>query len=88
MPLLGAANRDPERWESPQEFDIFRPKRQHLGFGYGMHVCLGLNLARLEGHIWLDQLLDKLPEYELAETIDYGRGFSLRGPLAVPISVR
>ena len=72
MPLLGAANRDPERWESPQEFDIFRPKRQHLGFGYGMHVCLGLNLARLEGHIWLDQLLDKLPEYELAETIDYG----------------
>jgi cytochrome P450 len=88
MPLLGAANRDPERWESPQEFDIFRPKRQHLGFGYGMHVCLGLNLARLEGHIWLDQLLDKLPEYELAETIDYGRSFSLRGPLAVPISVR
>jgi len=54
----------------------------------GKLIDAGLNLARLEGHIWLDQLLDKLPEYELAETIDYGRSFSLRGPLAVPISVR
>jgi cytochrome P450 len=86
-PLLGAGNRDPERWDNPHEFDIFRPQRQHLGFGFGMHVCLGLNLARLEGHIWLDQLLDKLPDYELAETIDYGRSFFLRGPLAVPITV-
>jgi len=85
MPLQGAANRDPERWDRPEVFDIFRPQRQHLGFGFGMHVCLGLNLARLEVQIWLDQLLDKLPEYELAGTIDYGRNFLLRGPVAVPI---
>ncbi|MCW2542256.1 MAG: cytochrome [Frankiales bacterium] len=85
MPLQGAGNRDPQRWENADAFDIFRPQRQHLGFGFGMHVCLGLNLARLEAHIWLDQLLDKLPEYELAETIDYGRNFVLRGPVAVPV---
>jgi cytochrome P450 len=86
MPLQGAGNRDPERWDNPHEFDIFRAQRQHLGFGFGMHVCLGLNLARLEAHIWLDQLLEKLPEYELADTIDYGRAFILRGPVAVPVT--
>jgi cytochrome P450 len=85
MPLGGAGNRDPERWSNPNEFDIHREQRQHLGFGFGMHVCLGLNLARLEVQIWLEQLLDKLPEYELAGPIDYGRNFILRGPVSVPI---
>ena len=54
MPLQGTGNRDPDRWQSPHEFDIHREQRQHLGFGFGMHVCLGLNPARLEVQIWLD----------------------------------
>jgi cytochrome P450 len=86
MPLIGAANRDPSRWENPDQFDIFREPKQHLGFGFGMHVCLGLNLARLEAQIFIEQLLDKLPDYELAGDIDYGRNFLLRGPAAVPIT--
>ncbi len=85
-PMQGAANRDPERWDHPGDFDITRPPRQHLGFGFGMHSCIGLNLARLEAQVWLDRLLDKLPEYELAEEVDYGSNFQLRGPLAVHIA--
>ncbi|WP_405182595.1 cytochrome P450 [Nocardia sp. NBC_01377] len=85
--LIGAGNRDPERWERPDELDIHREPRQHLGFGFGMHSCLGLNLARLEVQIWLNQVLDKMPEFELADEIVYGRGLGLRGPKAVPLVV-
>jgi cytochrome P450 len=88
MPLLGAANRDPARWERPHEFDILRVPRQHLGFGFGMHVCLGLNLARLEAQVLLEQLLDKLPAYRLDAPVDYGRVFPLRGPLNVYVAAR
>ncbi|WP_169816229.1 cytochrome P450 [Nocardia miyunensis] len=85
--LIGAGNRDPERWERPDEFDIHREPRQHLGFGFGMHVCLGLNLARLELRIWLNQILDKMPDFELADAIVYGRGLGLRGPKSVPLAL-
>ncbi len=86
-PLQGAANRDPVRWEAPGRFDITREPRQHLAFGFGMHSCIGLNLARLEAQVWLNQLLDELPEYELAGEISYGGNFQLRGPEAVPIAL-
>jgi cytochrome P450 len=85
-PMQGAANRDPERWDHPTDFDITRAPRQHLGFGFGMHSCIGLNLARLETQVWLDRLMDTLPDYELAREVDYGSNFQLRGPLAVHIA--
>jgi cytochrome P450 len=84
--LSGAANRDPERWPNPAVLDITRESRLHLGFGFGMHVCIGVHLARLELEVWLNQILDKLPEYELAGEIAYGRSFALRAPIAVPIA--
>jgi cytochrome P450 len=87
VPVTGAANRDPERWERPAEFDITRPPRQQLGFGFGIHNCLGLHLARLEIAVWLDRLLDELPDFELAGAVDYGRSFALRGPAAVPLAI-
>jgi cytochrome P450 len=52
-----------------------------------MHVCLGMNLARLETEIWLDRMLDLLPDWELADTIEYSTNFMGRGPRAVPITV-
>ena len=82
-PLQGAANRDPERWDHAGEFDITRPPRQHLGFGFGLHSCIGLNLARLEVQVWLDRLLDLLPDFHVTEEVDYGPNFQLRGPFAV-----
>jgi cytochrome P450 len=86
MVLLGAANRDPGRWDRPEVLDIYREPRQHLGFGFGMHVCLGLNLARLEVEILVNRVLDLIPEYELAAPLDYGRSFSPRNPLQVMLS--
>jgi cytochrome P450 len=85
-PLQGAGNRDPQRWESPATFDITRIPIAHLGFGFGMHSCLGLNLARLEMEVWLNRLLDRLPNYQLAGPVDYGTNFILRGPIVVPIA--
>jgi cytochrome P450 len=81
-----AANRDPDRWEAPEKFDITRPSTPHIGFGFGKHSCLGLNLARLEAIVWLERLLDELPEWELAEPPDYGTNFWVRGPKKVLLS--
>lgn len=74
-----AANRDPTRWEDPETVDVHRPSRGHLGFGFGMHSCLGLNLARLEVQVLLDRILDELPDWEVAN-VDWGSGWALRGP--------
>lgn len=64
--LIGAANRDPRRFgETAGRFDIARPVRQHLTFGVGAHYCLGNALARLEGRIALDEILDRFPDWEV-----------------------
>jgi cytochrome P450 len=84
LPLQMAGNRDAERWDRPEEFDIFRAPRQHLGFGFGVHICLGMNLARIEAQLFLDRWLDLMPEYEIGP-IDYGLTFIVRAPTTVPV---
>ena len=66
--ILAAANRDHRRYADPDRFDIHREGTQHLTFGYGLHYCLGANLARLEGRVALDELLTRFPEWD----VDYG----------------
>jgi cytochrome P450 len=84
---ITAANRDPDRWSDPDVFDIHRPPKAHLGFGTGIHSCIGVQLARLEARIWLDRLLDRMPDWELGrEDIDYGVNILSRGPSEVPIA--
>ncbi|BCJ50500.1 cytochrome P450 [Actinoplanes sp. NBRC 14428] len=85
MNLLGCANRDPSRWEKPEAFDIFRPRRAHIGFSFGPHICLGIHVARVEMRIWLNRLLDKLPEWEFAGDIEFSNNFTLRGLQGMPI---
>jgi cytochrome P450 len=63
--IVSAANRDERRYEDPDRFDIHRTVGQHLAFGYGIHYCLGAALARLQGRIALDELLDRFPEWEV-----------------------
>jgi cytochrome P450 len=62
---LGAANRDPSRWEHPDEFDVTRPPRPSQGFGSGPHICLGMHVARAEMFTGIRALLDRLPGLEL-----------------------
>jgi len=63
--LVGSANRDERRFDHPDRFDIHRDDLQHLTFGFGVHYCLGANLARLEGRIALDELLNRFPEWDI-----------------------
>ena len=63
--MMGSANRDPRRYDDPEVFDIHRTDVQHLTFGYGLHYCLGANLARLEGRVALDEFLNRFPEWEV-----------------------
>lgn len=66
MMILGAANRDPRRFGADSErFNIHREPHQHLGFGLGTHFCLGNALARLEGRIALDEILDRFPDWDV-----------------------
>lgn len=62
---VAAANRDPRRWEQPEQFSLERASKQHLGFGMGGHYCLGAPLARLEGELAFKALLPLLPRLSL-----------------------
>jgi cytochrome P450 len=66
FPLLGAGNRDPRVFERPEVFDITRTPNKHLGFGQGIHYCVGAPLARMETRTALRQLFDRAPDLELA----------------------
>jgi cytochrome P450 len=79
--LLGAAGRDPERYERADEFDIRREGRPSLAFGFGLHTCLGAILARMEALEVTNALLDHLPAYRMARPVSY-HNFSLRGPVS------
>jgi cytochrome P450 len=63
--IVSAANRDDRKYDNPDQFDIHRKVGQHLAFGYGIHYCLGAALARLEGRIAVDEILNRFPEWDV-----------------------
>ncbi len=66
MMLIGSACRDHRQFPPDgDEFDIHREPRQHVGFGVGVHYCLGASLARLEGRIALEEILKRFPEWDI-----------------------
>lgn len=86
-PVVGAANRDPERWESPDAFDIHRPAKPHIAFAMGAHTCLGMHLATLELETALEVLLDRLPGLRRDREAPPPQitGGSFRTALALPV---
>ncbi len=63
--LLGSANRDDRRFPNGDSFDIHREASRHLTFGNGIHLCMGSALARMEGRIALEELLARIPEWDI-----------------------
>jgi cytochrome P450 len=78
--LFGAANRDPRVFEDADAFDVGRSNAaEHIGFGGGIHVCIGAPLARIELETALRALVDRMPELELAEEPRRNRAFVIWG---------
>jgi cytochrome P450 len=84
---LGAANRDPDRWDRPDEFDIGRPLKPSFGFGGGPHICLGMHVARAEMAVGIGALLDRLPDLRLDPDQEPPQRVGLyeRGMTAIPV---
>jgi cytochrome P450 len=87
MPMLGAANRQEDRYPEPNEFDIFRAAKGNVGWGHGVHVCLGMHLARMEMRVAMNLLIDRLPNLRFDPEADdlYIRGQVFRAPAALPV---
>ena len=83
----GSANRDPEQFSNPDQLDITRTDNRHVAFAQGIHYCLGASLARQEGQIAINTLLNRMPEIKL-ETEDLERNPSavLRGLKTLPVA--
>jgi cytochrome P450 len=82
---LSSANRDPVRFDDPDELRFERTGNQHLGFGHGIHTCLGAQLARLELQETLRVITERLPTLRLAGEIEWKSATLLRGPRRMPI---
>ncbi|MFF0277903.1 cytochrome P450 [Streptomyces sp. NPDC094447] len=86
--VLAAADRDPERFDGPDVLDLARRDNQHLGYGHGIHYCLGAPLARLEGQTALATLLTRLPDLRLAADpaeLRWRGGLIMRGLRTLPV---
>jgi hypothetical protein len=87
LTMLAAADRDPDQFPNPDDLDLTRRQNRHVAFGYGIHFCIGAPLARMEGQIAIDALLQRLPEPRLAaDELEWGGSFILRGLKSLPIA--
>ncbi len=83
--FMGAANRDPRRWERPDDYDISRPTAGHVGWGVGIHACVGMLLARLEGECVLTALARQARTLEITAEPERRCNNTLRGLASLPL---
>jgi cytochrome P450 len=86
--FLGAANRDPRKWERPDEYDIERRNAGHVGFGYGIHQCVGQVFARLEGECVLSSLARKVSAIDITGPVRRRYNNTLRGLTSLPVTLQ
>ena len=84
--LLGSANRDESVFEDPTTMNLSRPRNPHIGFGAGIHFCIGAPLARLEMNVLLPAVFERFPHLELTQTAQRRPGFVLRGYQSIPVT--
>jgi cytochrome P450 len=82
---IGAANRDPEQFADPERFDVARKPNRHVAFGHGEHVCVGMNVARMEGRIALARLIARFARIELDGAPERDRRVRFRGFRSLPL---
>jgi cytochrome P450 len=85
--FLAAANRDPRKWEAPESYDILRPTSGHVGFGFGIHQCLGQMVARQEGELVLEALIPRVRSIRLAGEPVRRLNNSLHAIASLPVEV-
>jgi cytochrome P450 len=88
---LLAANRDPEVFENPDTFDIRRTPNKHMAFGYGIHYCLGAPLARMEGAIAFNNLIQRFPKLSLAvdpQALEWNETLLIRSMTKMPVRLK
>jgi hypothetical protein len=84
--LVGSANRDDRRFAQGDTFNIHRESRPHLGFGHGIHACIGAALARLEGRVALEEVLKRFPEWQVdQEEAELASTSTVRGWERLPV---
>ena len=85
--LVGAANRDPAKFPDPEKLDINRTNVRSLGFGHGIHFCIGAALARMESQVAFETILQRLPNLRMTvETPAFRPNYSLRGLVSLPVA--
>jgi cytochrome P450 len=88
---MGSANRDDSRWTDPNTFDIRRPRQAHIAFAGGIHMCLGMHLARLETRVMLNSLFDRVKDLAFVPDDETGEeskivGLTFRSPNKLPVT--
>ena len=88
---MGSANRDESRWPDADRFDIRRPRQSHIAFAGGIHMCLGMHLARLETRVMLNSLLDRVSNLAFVPDDGTGEeariiGLTFRSPNKLPVT--
>jgi cytochrome P450 len=85
--LYASANRDERKWEDPEKFDVRRDSRDHLGFGFGAHICAGMHLARLEMTTLMTAFARRVSRFEVGEPVRAVNNV-LRGFVSLPVTIR
>jgi hypothetical protein len=87
--VMGAANRDPDRFPDPHRLDLGRQDNRHMAFAWASHFCFGAPLARIEGQVVLSTLLRRMPELQLkSDTVTWRPNLGLRGLTGLPVQFR